>query len=83
MSSACEPVNECEACGEHHMGGIIDARLSHCCIHCVEEGAAAVAEGDDVYRAVLSCACGHSGAVNYDDGERIGYYCGGSDRCTP
>ncbi|MBO6275872.1 MAG: hypothetical protein J6N20_00255 [Pseudomonas sp.] len=65
------------------MGGLIDPRLSHCCFECVQDGEAAIAEGDEVYRAVLSCGCGETGAVNYDDGERIGYFCGGSERCIP
>lgn len=83
MNSACAHESECEVCGNPNMGGLIDPRLSHCCFECVQDGLAEIAEGDDVYRRVLTCACGNAGAVNYDDGERIGYYCGGSDRCIP
>ena len=83
MIFVCAPENSCESCGETNMAGLIDPKLAMCCFACVEEGSAAIAEGDDIYRAVLNCACGHSGPVNYDDGERIGYYCGGSERCIP
>lgn len=83
MNSACEHESSCESCGDIHMGGLIDPRLQFCCFACVQDGSADIAEGDEVYRAVLTCACGNSGAVNYDDGERIGYYCGGSERCIP
>lgn len=83
MNSVCGQDHVCECCGEPNMGGLIDPKLSHCCIHCVEEGAAEIAEGDEVYRRILTCTCGLSGPVNYDDGQRIGYYCGGSERCIP
>lgn len=83
MNSACEPASSCECCEEPNMGMLIDPRLSHCCFECVQDGLAEIAEGDEVYRVVMTCRCGNSGPVNYDDGERIGYYCGSNQYCIP
>jgi hypothetical protein len=74
---------KCEVCGEEHFTSLIDPRYTHVCHQCVEDGMAGIAEGDEVFRVILSCRCGNSGPVNYDDGLCIGYYCGSSQFCIP
>ena len=73
----------CECCSGPNMGGLIDPKLTYACIDCVEDGQAELDCNGEHYRMVLSCGCGHYGAVNYDDGLRIGYYCSGSPGCIP
>ena len=73
----------CECCSEPNIGALIDPKLTHCCYKCVADGQAELDCNDEHYRMVLSCGCGNYGPVNYDDGLRVGYYCGGSDRCIP
>lgn len=83
MTSACEPASSCECCEEPNMGMLIDPKLQFCCFECVADGSAELDIDGEHYRVVLSCGCGNSGPINYDDGERIGYYCGGSQYCIP
>lgn len=52
--------------------------MRYICICCEAAGA----DGKH-YRMVLSCGCGVYGPVNYDDGHRIGYYCGSTERRIP
>lgn len=65
------------------MGSLIDPKLTFCCYECVEDGLAELDIDGEFYRMVISCRCGNSGPVNYDDGKNIAYYCGGTQYCVP
>lgn len=83
MTSACERANKCEVCDELHMGALLDPKLTFCCFECVEEGQAQLDCDGEFYRATMTCRCGKTGAINYDDGQSVGYFCGSSERCIP
>lgn len=83
MTSVCGHVNNCEVCNEPNMGALLDPKLKFCCYECVADGSAELDIDGEFYRIILHCRCGNSGAVNYDDGERIGYYCGSNEYCIP
>ncbi len=71
----------CEVCEEPNGDSLLADEYELVCRNCAENGDAAIAEGDEIYRRIVECrGCGNVGPINYDG---LYYYCGGSQYCIP
>lgn len=75
----------CEVCGEVNLWPLVSYEHSYVCKACVEVGDdVGFNEEAEVWRKVDRCpGCGRTGMVNYGEGYRLVFYCGGSPYCCP